>query len=68
MGVKVNNPENLPDNIIQAAIEKMEKEGNSKVIAITVRSTDSPDEYEIVPVFKRINCNTEYLVGYIGPI
>lgn len=66
--VKVNNPENLPEEIVQAAIQMMEKEENRKLIGISIRSTENPDFYEIVTQFGRINRNTKYLVGYVGPI
>lgn len=68
MNVKVNNPENLPDEIVQAAIEMMEKEENRKVVEISIRSTDEPDEYGITPVFEHVSFDrvrriTGYLVG-----
>lgn len=68
MNVKVNNPENLPDEIVQAAIKMMEKEENRKVVEISIRSTEEPDEYGITPVFEhvpfaRIRRITGYLVG-----
>lgn len=68
MSVKVNNPENLPEEIVKAAIKIMEKEENRKVIEISIRSTDNPDEYGITPVFEpvpftRIRRITGYLVG-----
>ena len=66
--MKINNPENLPDEIVQAAIEMMEKEEGRKVVEISIRSTDNPEEYGITPVFEkvpfqRIRRITGYLVG-----
>lgn len=69
--MKINNPENLPDEIVQAAIQMMEKEEGRKVVEISIRSTDNPDEYGITPVFEkipfqRIRRITGYLVGDLG--
>lgn len=66
--MKINNPENLPDEIVQAAIQMMEKEEGRKVVEISIRSTDNPEEYGITPVFEkvpfqRIRRITGYLVG-----
>lgn len=66
--MKINNPENLPDEIVQAAIQMMEKEEGRKVGEISIRSTDNPEEYGITPVFEkrpfqRIRRITGYLVG-----
>ena len=69
--MKINNPENLPDEIVQAAIQMMEKEEGRKVVEIFIRSTDKPEEYGITPVFEkvpfqRIRRITGYLVGDLG--
>lgn len=66
--MKINNPENLPDEIVQAAIQMMEKEEGRKVVEISIRSTGNPEEYGITPVFEkvpfqRIRRITGYLVG-----
>lgn len=65
------NPENLPEEIIQAAIQMMEKEEGRKVVEISIRSTDNPEEYGITPVFERVPFQrirriTGYLVGDLG--
>ena len=67
----IRNPENLPEEIIQAAIQMMEKEEGRKVVEISIRSTDNPEEYGITPVFEkvlfqRIRRITGYLVGDLG--
>lgn len=67
----IRNPENLPEEIIQAAIHMMEKEESRKVVEISIRSTDNPEEYGITPVFEkvpfqRIRRITGYLVGDLG--
>ena len=67
----IRNPENLPEEIVQAAIRMMEQEEGRKVTEISVRSTDNPDEYGITPVFEkipfqRIRRITGYLVGDLG--
>lgn len=64
----INNPENIPEHIVEAAIEMMEKEENRKVIELSIRTTGNPDEYGITPVFapvpfQRIRRITGYLVG-----
>lgn len=69
--MKINNPENLPEEIVQAAINMMEKEEGRKVVEISIRSTDNPEEYGITPVFEkvpfqRIRRITGYLVGDLG--
>lgn len=69
--MKINNPENPPDEIVQAAIQMMEKEEGRKVVEISIRSTDNPEEYGITPVFEkvpfqRIRRITGYLVGDLG--
>lgn len=67
----IHNPENLPEEIVQAAIQMMEKEEGRKVVEISIRSTENPDEYGITPVFEkvpfqRIRRITGYLVGDFG--
>lgn len=67
----IRNPENLPEEIIQAAIHMMEKEENRKVVEISIRRTENPDEYGITPVFERVPFQrirriTGYLVGDLG--
>ena len=69
--MKINNPENLPEEIVQAAIQMMEKEEGRKVVELSIRSTDNPEEYGITPVFEkvpfqRIRRITGYLVGDLG--
>ncbi|MDY3013880.1 MAG: anaerobic ribonucleoside-triphosphate reductase [Evtepia sp.] len=66
--VKINNPEGLPDEIIQKAIAMMEQEEGRKVVEISIRTTGNPDEYGITPVFEKIPFQrvrriTGYLVG-----
>lgn len=58
----------IPDSIVQAAIDMMEREEGRRVVEITIRRTDNPDEYGITPVFEavpfqRIRRITGYLVG-----
>ena len=69
--MKINNPENLPEEIVQAAIQMMEKEEGRKVVEISIRRTGNPEEYGITPVFEkvpfqRIRRITGYLVGDLG--
>lgn len=69
--MKINNPENLPDEIVQAAIQMMEKEEGRKVVEISIRRTGNPEEYGITPVFEkvpfqRIRRITGYLVGTLA--
>lgn len=66
--VKINNPEGLPDEIIQKAIAMMEQEEGHKVVELSIRTTGDPDEYGITPVFEkvpfqRVRRITGYLVG-----
>ena len=68
MGVTIHNPDNIPEEIVQAAISMMEQEEGRKVVEISIRRTGRPDEYGILPVFvpvpfQRIRRITGYLVG-----
>lgn len=68
MGVTIHNPDNIPEEIVQAAIAMMEKEEGRKVVEISIRRTENPDEYGITPVFERVPFQrirriTGYLVG-----
>lgn len=68
MGVTIHNPDNIPEEIVQAAISMMEQEEGRKVVEISIRRTENPDEYGITPVFERtpfqrIRRITGYLVG-----
>lgn len=67
----IHNPENLPEEIVRAAIQMMEQEEGRKVAEISIRSTDNPEEYGITPVFERVPFQrirriTGYLVGDLG--
>ena len=67
----IHNPENLPEEIVQAAIQMMEQEEGRKVVEISIRRTGNPEEYGITPVFEkvpfqRIRRITGYLVGDLG--
>lgn len=69
--VKINNPDNIPEEIVQAAINMMEQEEGRHVVEISIRRTENPDEYGITPVFEkvpfqRIRRITGYLVGDLG--
>ena len=64
----IHNPENLPEEIVQAAIDMMEQEEGRRVVELSIRRTENPDEYGITPVFEkvpfqRIRRITGYLVG-----
>ena len=68
MEVKINNPENIPQDIVRKAIEMMEQEEGRPVVEISIRRTGEPEEYGIRPVFEkvpfqRIRRITGYLVG-----
>ena len=68
MEVLVHNPENIPQEIVEKAIEMMEKENGRAVVEISIRRTGEPKEYGIIPVFakvpfQRIRRITGYLVG-----
>ena len=67
----IHNPENLPEEIVQAAIQMMEQEEGRRVVEMSIRRTENPDEYGITPVFEkvpfqRIRRITGYLVGDLG--
>lgn len=66
----VHNPEELPEEIIEKAIEMMQEEENRRVVEITVVHAEGEDEdtYRITPVFEKIPFQrlrriTGYLVG-----
>ena len=67
----IRNPDNIPEEIVRAAIQMMEQEEGRKVVEISIRRTGNPDEYGITPVFEkvpfqRIRRITGYLVGDLG--
>lgn len=67
----IRNPDNIPEEIVRAAIAMMEQEEGRRVVEISIRRTGSPDEYGITPVFEkipfqRIRRITGYLVGDLG--
>lgn len=67
----IRNPDNIPEEFVQAAIQMMEQEEGRKVVEISIRRTGNPDEYGITPVFEkvpfqRIRRITGYLVGDLG--
>lgn len=64
----INNPDNIPEEIVRAAIAMMEREEGRRVVEISIRRTENPDEYGITPVFERVPFQrirriTGYLVG-----
>lgn len=68
MDVTIHNPDNIPEEIVQAAIAMMEQEERRRVVEISIRRTGNPDEYGITSVFEkvpfqRIRRITGYLVG-----
>lgn len=69
--VKIHNPENIPEEIVDIAIDMMEEEEKRKVVSIEIRRTENPDEYGITPTFEkvpfqRIRRITGYLVGDVS--
>lgn len=67
----IHNPDNISEEIVQAAIAMMEQEEGRHVVEIFIRRTGNPDEYGITPVFEkvpfqRIRRITGYLVGDLG--
>ena len=68
MEVLVHNPENIPQEIVEKAVEMMEHEEGRPVVEITIRRTGDPEEYGIIHVFakvpfQRIRRTDGYLVG-----
>lgn len=68
MDCLVHKVGDIPESIAQAAIDMMGREEGRRVVEITIRRTDNPDEYGITPVFEmvpfqRIRRITGYLVG-----
>lgn len=64
----IRNPDNIPEEIVRAAIAMMEQEEGRRVVEISIRRTENPDEYGITPVFERVPFQrirriTGYLVG-----
>lgn len=67
----IHNPDNIPEEIVLAAINMMEQEEDRRVVEISIRRTENPDEYGITPVFERVPFQrirriTGYLVGDLG--
>ena len=67
----IRNPDNIPEEIVQAAIDMMEQEEGRRVVELSIRRTENPDEYGITPVFERVPFQrirriTGYLVGDLG--
>lgn len=67
----IRNPDNILEEIVRAAIAMMEQEEGRRVVEISIRSTGTPDEYGITPVFERVPFQrirriTGYLVGDLG--
>ena len=68
MEVLVHNEEKIPGEIVEKAIAMMEREEGRKVVELTIRRTENPDEYGVTPIFEkmpfqRIRRITGYLVG-----
>lgn len=47
----IHNPNNIPEEIVRAAIQMMEQEEGRRVVEISIRRTGNPDEYGITPRF-----------------
>nr|DAS40652.1 MAG TPA: anaerobic ribonucleoside triphosphate reductase [Caudoviricetes sp.] len=67
----IHNPDNIPEEIVQAAIDMMEQEEGRRVVELSIRRTENPDEFGITPVFERVPFQrirriTGYLVGDLG--
>lgn len=67
----IRNPDNIPEEIVREAIQMMEQEEERKVVEISIRRTENPDEYGITPIFERVPFQrirriTGYLVGDLG--
>ena len=54
MDCLVHKVGDIPESIVQAAIDMMEREEGRKVVEISIRRTENPDEYGITPVFERV--------------
>ena len=68
MDVTIHNLDNIPEEIVRAAIAMMEQEEGRRVVELSIRRTENPDKYGITPVFEkvpfqRIRRITGYLVG-----
>ena len=64
----VHNEEKIPGEIVDKAIAMRERDEGRKVVELTIRRTENPDEYGITPIFEkmpfqRIRRITGYLVG-----
>lgn len=71
MDVTIHNLDNIPEEIVRAAIAMMEQEEGRRVVELSIRRTGNPDEYGITPVFERVPFQrirriTGYLVGDLG--
>ena len=66
----IHNPDNLPDTIINAAIQLMREENpNRSIVAITVRSTGEPESYGITPIFASVPFNrVRRVTGYLSTV
>ena len=67
----IHNTDNIPEEIVRAAIAMMEQEEGRRVVEISIRRTGNPDEYGITPAFERVPFQrirriTGYLVGDLG--
>lgn len=67
----IHNLDNIPEEIVRAAIAMMEQEEGRRVVELSIRRTGNPDEYGITPVFERVPFQrirriTGYLVGDLG--
>lgn len=67
----IRNPDNIPEEIVRAAIQMMEQEEGRRVVELSIRRTGNPDEYGITPAFERVPFQrirriTGYLVGDLG--
>lgn len=68
MDVVIHNPDAIPMEVVEKAIDMMEHEEGRSVVEITIRRAGEPDEYGITPVFEkvpfqRVRRITGYLVG-----
>lgn len=53
----IRNPDNIPEEIVRAAIAMMEQEEGRKVVEISIRRTGNPDEFGITPVLSGCRSN-----------